>query len=200
MPVGAERALVPPAARRPIGWLLALVVAYAVAWGASRGCLWLATDVVGHEVAPLAAAQVPAFVAGFAGLFLPLLYLFASALAGRWLRPRWRSLVLTMGATFLCAMWLEVAVDSLFVALLGRPCWTYHVWPVHDGYTSGIGMLMWPMYAVFLHLLHQAIDLNPRLAALRPPAAKALLVAVDAMLLEVAANAYALALAGLWRL
>lgn len=190
MPATADGIAAPRSATP--GWLLALGAAYGVAWGLSRLFLWLATDVAGHAIAPLPDARLPLFMAGFAAFFLPLLYFAASALAGRWLRPDWPKLVLTMGTTFLCAMWLEIAADTLFVWTLGRPCWIYHVWPVHGGYTSGFGLLMWPMYGVFLHLLHLAIDINPRLAPLRSHGAKAVLAAVDAMLLEVAANAFAL--------
>ena len=64
--------------------------------------------------------------------------------------------------------------------------------PVHHGYTSGVGLVMWPMYGFFVCLLHEAIHVSPRLAFLDGDVQRAVLVALDAMVLEVAANAFTL--------
>ncbi|MBI5494879.1 MAG: hypothetical protein HY904_07600 [Deltaproteobacteria bacterium] len=183
---------------RAARWALALAAVYAAAFAVTRVLWWAVLQVRPEGIHPLVPAGLPAFMIAFAVFFLPLLYLFNSALLGQRLRIQPPKLVLYMGVTFFCALWAEIGADSLFVAVIGRPCWTYETWPVHHGFTSGVGTLMWPMYGFFLYGLHQAIDGNPRLVFLRPRWAKAVLVGVDAMLLEVAANAFALGGFGTW--
>ncbi len=177
---------------RVAGWVAALVLFYAGAWVTSRGVLWLTVDVLGRTITPLPRRDLVVLVPAFFGFFMPVLYAGCSALAGRWLRPRVDTMVLYVGTTLCCAVWAEIAADELFVLLLGRPGWVYHVWPVHHGYTSGVGLVMWPMYGFFVCLLHEAIHVSPRLAFLDGDVQRAVLVALDAMVLEVAANAFTL--------
>ncbi|MEW5852262.1 MAG: hypothetical protein AB2A00_25960 [Myxococcota bacterium] len=173
-------------------WLVALAALYGVTVVVTAGIWWGVVDGLGRTIAPLDPSRNARFTVTFITFFTPLLYLFTSALARRWLRPDPAQLLLTMGATFFCALLAEVGCDALFVLVVGRPCWEYHVWPVHHGYTSGVGLLMWPLYGLFVHLLHQALEENPRLRALDNLPAKAVLVGVDAMVLEVAANTFSL--------
>jgi hypothetical protein len=96
------------------------------------------------------------------------------------------------GVTFGCAALLEIAVDTAWTAATGAPCWEYRLWPVHQGHTSRFGVLMWPMYGAFVQHFHGAIRRNPALHGLHGPAARAVLVAVEAMVLEILANALSL--------
>jgi hypothetical protein len=183
----------PPRTAPRIGRLLVgLVALYGLMRVVSTALWWLVSDVMRIQPAPLPAEELPAFITGFALFFAPLLYLSACALARRWLPLEPSRLMLYMGATFFCAALAEIAVDEAFVAVLGRPAWLYQVWPVHGGFTSAAGVAMWPLYGVFVYLLHGALRGNPRLRFLDNDMGKALLVAVDAMLLEVAANAFTL--------
>lgn len=177
---------------RAVRWCLALLAMYAAAWLVSRACLAFTLDVLHLSLTPWGSKDFGVFALGFAGFFVPLLYGGCCALAGGWLRPKATTLLVYVGITFFCAVWAEIAANALFVTVLGRPGWLYHVWPVHHGYTSRMGLVMWPMYGGFVCLLHQAIAVNPRLVFLRGFVARALLVGVDAMALEVSANAFCL--------
>ena len=183
---------------RVLRWALALLAFYLLAWVMGRVVLWLAVDVLGRTLEPLGRRDLHIFIPAFFLFFMPLLYAGCSALAGRWLRPAVDTLVLYVGTTFFVAVWAEIAADTAFVLLLGRPGWLYHVWPVHHGYTSGVGLIMWPMYGFFVCLLHEAIRVNPRLHFLDGDVQRAVLVALDAMVLEVAANAFSLLAFGTW--
>ncbi|MSP54168.1 MAG: hypothetical protein EXR69_00950 [Myxococcales bacterium] len=138
------------------------------------------------------------FVLLFVLVFSPALYAVV-----RWTRDApdpaatsspttWPGMICAAGFTFLCAAPLEIVVDSAFVAATGRPCWEYRVWPLHRGYTSGVGAAMWPMYGAFVYAFHAAIRSRRDLVWLHGLAARAGLVAVEAMVLEIAANAFAL--------
>ena len=84
-------------AARVARWVAALLVFYGGAWVTSRGVLWLTVDVLGRTIAPLPSRELVVLVPAFFGFFMPVLYLGCSALAGRWLRPRWDTLVLYVG-------------------------------------------------------------------------------------------------------
>src|SRR5262245_20498788 len=107
--------------RKITAWSAALALFYLLAWWLARAGWWLATAVERSETASSSSPSASGLFMPFGGFFLPFLYLAPCALARRWLRPDCHRLVLTMGATTFCAMWTEMAVDSLFVAVLGRP-------------------------------------------------------------------------------
>lgn len=169
-----------------------LATVYAGMRVSSSALWWLTSSVLGIQPAPLPAADLPVFIIGFTVAFGPLLYLVPCALARRWLRVDPSRLLLYIGVTSLCATVAEIAVDEAFVLALGRPAWIYQVGPVHGGFTSAAGIAMWPLYGVFVYFLHAALRGNPRLRLLDNDAGRALLMGVDAMSLELAANAFTL--------
>jgi hypothetical protein len=103
-------------------------------------------------------------------------------------------LTLYMGGTFFGAMWYEIILDTLFVEFCGQPGWLYKIWPIHKGYTSGVGMFMWPLYGFFIYCMNKAIATNPKLAVINNGAAKTYLFALDAMALEILANIFSISL------
>lgn len=165
---------------------------YAVSWVATRAVWWLTTGPLGVEPTPLPASLTVRWTVGFFLFFTPLLYLLPCALAGRWLRPDVKTTVFYMGVGYALGCTLEMTMDPLWVWALGRPCYLYHIAPLHGGNTSATGVVMWPMYGFFVGMLHQAIAESPRLAFLRGTWPQAALLAVDAMMLEVAANLFSL--------
>lgn len=172
--------------------LAGLAATYAMMRVSSSIFWWLVSSVLRIQPVPLPAGDLPSFLIGFTLFFAPLLYLLPCALARRWLRVEPSRLLLYMGATFLCASVAEVVVDEAFVLALGRPAWLYQVWPVRGGFTSAAGIVMWPLYGVFVCFLHAALRANPRLRPVDTDAGKALLMGVDAMSLELAANTFTL--------
>ncbi|MFP4477480.1 MAG: hypothetical protein ACLFOY_18095 [Desulfatibacillaceae bacterium] len=142
----------------------------------------------------LAEEMFPVYMVCFFLFFFPGLYLFNCALAGRRLRLDWRSMVLYMGILLIAGITCEVGVDSLWVWLFGKPLWEYQIYPLHHGYTSGVAIVMWPMYGFYIYCLHCAIKQNPKLGILDNYLAKAALIGMDAMALEIMVNTFALAL------
>lgn len=141
---------------------------------------------------PLGRSSELWFLVVFPLFFAPVLYGGLCLLAGRRLPLHGRPLLAAAGVTFLCAASTEILVDSAFVALTGAPAWRYIVWPAHQGYTSGIGLVMWPLYGAFVHLLHEVLRGDPRFRAVSGDLARGVLIAADAMLLEVCANLFSL--------
>ncbi|REG20414.1 hypothetical protein ATI61_122114 [Archangium gephyra] len=183
-----------PRARLVLRVLSGLLLAYVLLKALSAAGGWLLWEVLDITPTPLPAERNAVFLTSFLLVFAPVLYLSTCALARRFLRPRVDTLVLYMGTTCLCATLGEVGTDTLCVALLKRPLWLYHVWPVNHGYTSAAGLVTWPLYGGFLYFLHQALRANPRLRPFNGDGAKVLLLAVDAMLLEICLNVFSLGL------
>jgi hypothetical protein len=181
----------------PVYLLLALssfVVFYLIFFGVTHLSWWLLVEKDGIEVANLDHKHWPEFIIVFVLFFLPWLYLFCSLVAKKNLPIHFSKLVLYMGCTFFGAMWYEIILDTLFVKFLGQPGWLYKIWPIHQGYTSGVGMFMWPLYGFFVYCLNNAIEINPKLAHINNGAAKAYLFALDAMALEILTNIFSILL------
>ncbi|MFC2171600.1 hypothetical protein ACFLU6_03095 [Acidobacteriota bacterium] len=153
---------------------------------------WFIDDVLQITCEPLDPQWNLLFCFGFVGFFLPLIYLSLSLIARKCIPLNMPKLVLFMGTVFLCAILAECVVDSLFVILIERPAWEYHIWPVHHGYTSGVGMFMWPLYGFYVYLLHFLLKEVELLAPLNNDIVKALILGADAMFLEILANFFAL--------
>jgi len=169
--------------KKPPAWAGALLVLYAAA-------RWLlGVLALPDPAAPLPPGSHATYLLAFTAFFLPLLYLLPCALAGRWLKPDLRTLLLYAGTAYFFGAGLELVMDRLFVLVLGRPCYLYFIWPLHGGHTSGTGLVVWPLYGFFVALVHQSVH---------GTAARTALLAVDAMVLEVAANVFSLVFFGSW--
>ncbi|MBI5494961.1 MAG: hypothetical protein HY904_08020 [Deltaproteobacteria bacterium] len=194
-----QAGVAPVVPRSPAPVLAAWVGVLAVGWVITRLLTGALVAPLGDPATEITGARASArFAVAFAVFFAPLLYLLPCLLARRWLRPDARTVALYAGVTFFFGAGSELVMDPAFISVLGRPCYLYRVWPVHGGYTSGVGLVLWPLYGFFVSMLHHAIHVTPALRHLDGHGARAALLAVDAMLLEVAANVFALALFGTW--
>jgi hypothetical protein len=181
----------------PVNLLWALfffLASYAIFLIVTHFSWWLLIDKAGIEITDLDPKYWPEFIIVFVLFFMPLLYLFCSLVAKKILSINFPKLVLYMGCTFFGAMWFEIILDTLFVKFCGQPGWLYKVWPVHQGYTSGVGMFMWPLYGFFVYFLNNAIEINPKLANINNGIAKSYLFALDAMALEILTNIFSILL------
>ena len=172
--------------------LFSFVVCYALFLGGTRFLWWLLVDQIGIEITNLDPQYWPIFIVAFVLFFLPWLYIFGSLIAKKFLSIHFSKLILYMGCTFLGAMWGEIIINTLFVKLFGQPCWLYQIWPIHHGYTSGVGMFMWPLYGFSVYCLDSALKTNPKLAKINNCTVKAYLLALDAMLLEILADLFSI--------
>ncbi len=117
-----------------------------------------------------------------------LFYLLGSLLTRRWIRIDVYQLALSMAVAFLVAIVCEVYLGKLYQLVTGRPLWQYRVWPIHDGYTSALNSIIWPVYGYYVYLLHQV--LHTRRITIRPRWLKGLASGFDGPLLEILANGF----------
>jgi len=133
-----------------------------------------------------------AFFFAFPLFFVPVLYVLDSLLCGRRVPIERGRVLVYMGLVLLVGLFGEVVVHTGWVKAFGKPLWLYRVWPVHYGYTSGVGVVMWPLYGFHLYALHHAIRTRPALKVFDNDYAKGLILGIDALLMEIAANIFAL--------
>ncbi|MDX2457181.1 MAG: hypothetical protein QNL87_06710 [Gammaproteobacteria bacterium] len=115
-------------------------------------------------------------------------YLLGSLLIRRWVRIDPYQLVLSMAAAFLVAIVCEVYLGKLYSLVTGQPLWQYRVWPIHDGYTSALNFIIWPVYGYYVYFMHHV--LREKAINIRPQWLKGLASGVDGPLLEILANGF----------
>ena len=115
-------------------------------------------------------------------------YLAASLLLRAWVRIDLYQLALAMTVAFLVAIVCEVYLGKAYFLVMGEPLWQYRVWPIHEGYTSVLNFIIWPVYGYYLYFLHQV--LQAKRVALRPSWLHGLASGFDGPLLEILANGF----------
>lgn len=130
------------------------------------------------------------FLQGLSGALVgvSLFYLLASLLVRRWIRIDAYQLALFMSVAFLVAIVCEVALGRLYSLVVGRPLWQYRVWPIHDGFTSALNFMIWPVYGYYWYFLHQV--LHAHRVRIRHAWLKGLASGFDGPLLEILANGF----------
>jgi hypothetical protein len=119
-----------------------------------------------------------------AGVF----YLLGSLLLRRWIRIDTYQLLLSMALAFLVAIVCEVYLGKLYYLASGKPLWQYRVWPIHDGYTSALNFIIWPVYGYYVYFMH--LVLSERRIRIRPYWLQGLASGLDGPLLEILANGF----------
>lgn len=117
-----------------------------------------------------------------------LFYLLGSLLLREWVRIDAYPLLLSMAVAFLVAIVCEVYLGKLYFLLTGERLWQYRVWPIHDGYTSGLNLIIWPVYGYYVYFFHHV--LQQKSITIRPHWLKGLLSGLDGPLLEILANGF----------
>jgi hypothetical protein len=115
-------------------------------------------------------------------------YLLGSLLVRRWIRIEIYPLALSMAVAFLVAIVCEVYLGKLYFFVVGEPLWQYRVWPVHDGYTSVLNFIIWPVYGYYVYFMHQV--LHARRLVIRPAWLRGVVSGIDGPLLEILANGF----------
>ena len=115
-------------------------------------------------------------------------YLVASLILRAWVRVDVYQLALAMAVAFLVAIVCEVALGKLYFMVVGDPLWQYRVWPIHDGYTSVLNFIIWPVYGYYLYFLHHV--LQSKRVVFRPYWLNGVVSGVDGPLLEILANGF----------
>lgn len=175
--------------------LYALPVVYALLWCGSHAVVGPLIDPAHIVDGPITGALAFKFAIAFFCFFTPLLYLVACAVAGRWLTLNPSQLILYVGATFMGGVFGEVVVGTLGKLVLNISLWRYEFAPRHGAFTSSIGMIMWPMYGMYLYFFHQAMLVKGSLIG-QHVSLSGIFIAIDALVLEMLANVFSLTLFG----
>ena len=127
---------------------------------------------------------------GFSGALFgaAVFYLLGSLFVRRWIRIDIYPLALSMAVAFLVAIVCEVYLGKLYFHVTGVPLWQYRVWPIHDGYTSVLNFIIWPVYGYYIYFLHQF--LHARRIVIRPRWLQGIASGIDGPLLEILANGF----------
>ncbi|QMV16994.1 hypothetical protein [Vibrio spartinae] len=115
-------------------------------------------------------------------------YLLSSLLVKQWVRIDIYQLLLFMAVAFLVAIVCEVGLGKLYYLVMGKPLWQYHVWPIHDGYTSALNFIIWPVYGFYQYCFHHV--LTRKNLHLRPYWLMGLVSGLDGPILEILANGF----------
>ena len=82
----------------------------------------------------------------------------------------------------------RTAAEEADYLLVGEHLWQYRVWPIHDGHTSVLNFIIWPVYGFYLYFFHHV--LQHMAISIRPRWLKGLLSGFDGPLLEILANGF----------
>lgn len=93
-----------------------------------------------------------------------------------------------MAVTFFVAIVSELSIDTLYFLVMEKPLWLYHVWPIHNGYTSLLNVIVWPAYGFYLYIMYQVLASKGVL--LRPYWQQGLLSGIDCPSLKILANGF----------
>ena len=115
-------------------------------------------------------------------------YFLGSLLLRRWVRVDFYQLALSMAVAFLVAIVCEVLLGKFYYQLTGQPLWQYRVWPIHDGYTSALNFIVWPVYGYYIYFMH--LVLHEKQINIKPHWLKGLASGFDGPLLEILANGF----------
>jgi hypothetical protein len=115
-------------------------------------------------------------------------YLAGSLLLRRWVRIDVYRLLSCMAAAFLVAILCEVYLGKLYYLLSGKPLWQYRVWPIHDGFTSALNFIIWPVYGYYVYFLHHI--LHEKKIVIQPQWLGGIASGIDGPLLEILANGF----------
>lgn len=94
---------------------------------------------------------------------------------------QYKDILMYMGMASFWGPAFEVVLNKIVFTLFGYPLWEYKIFPLHNGYTSGLMYCLWSLYGLHMYWLHQAI-LN---RGIKSKFINAVLVGIDAILIEV---------------
>lgn len=170
--------------------VIIITLVYALIWCYSRWFIGSVIDATRIDNKPLHGIKALELSAVFFCFFTPLLYGFCSLYARTWLKAE-RKLLLYIGATTMGGILGEIGIGNLGRLLFAKDLWQYTVAPVHDGYTTYMGLIIWPMYGFYLYFFQRALltlgrDIRHMFGLM------GLIIAIDAMILETLANSFSL--------
>jgi hypothetical protein len=119
----------------------------------------------------------------FALLWIAIVYAFNSLIIGKLQPVKLKTACVYIATTALLGVCGEIFVDSVYRALFGEALWLYHVYPIHDGFTSYYAPVIWGILGFYLYLLHDTLKLKKFTEN-----KLALLFAAETLIIELLAN------------
>jgi hypothetical protein len=115
-------------------------------------------------------------------VMVPTLYYCSFLIGGfKSLKFEYKEVLMYMGMASFWGPVFEVVLNKLVFTFFGYPLWEYKIFPLHQGYTSGLMYCFWSLYGLHMYWLHQAVL---RLG-IKSQTVNAILVGVDAILIEI---------------
>src|SRR3989338_4580820 len=103
----------------------------------------------------------PIFLLKFAivGILFGSIFFYAlwSLVARRWLSVNPYDLLVYMAVGFMVAVYTEPIHDYVYRYFFGEFLWTYQVWPIFSGASSGLAFITWPFYGYHLYFFTQTL-------------------------------------------
>ncbi len=135
--------------------------------------------------------QITELVA-FSIVWIILIYVGNCFLQRRILFPDCRVISVYASTTILIGVFGEVFLNSVYFFIFNKPLWLYHLLPVHSSYTSLYSIFIWGLYGFHLYLFHDNLK-KYKISSVR---ALSLIIAVEAVILEVLFNSSYFVLTG----
>lgn len=158
----------------------------------TQGLHWLLFDAARIELR--GGPHTWTFAAIFVVSAAVLIFVLGTIVAGRIPRPNPRRLLVYMAVVLLLGVVLEILINSAAEALIGRKSWEYMVWPRHGGHNSGLAIFAWPLYGAHLCLLEDGLRARGLWPKTNLPLA--MVMAFDAMVMEVVCNVFSITVFG----
>lgn len=120
-------------------------------------------------------------------------YLFWSLIARRFLPVNYYELALYMAVGFMVAVGTEPLHDMVYKHFFGEYLWTYQVWPIFGGASTGLAFLSWPFYGYYFYFFSQTLSSK---GVYLPIWAKGSIPALDGVIFDIVANGFFLSVFG----
>lgn len=91
----------------------------------------------------------------FSLTWVVVIYSFHSIRAGSFLKLKPARIFHYITTLILLGVFGEVLLDSIYSLFFGQTLWQYHLYPIHNGYTSYYSVFLWGLYGFYLYLSQQ---------------------------------------------
>lgn len=126
----------------------------------------------------------PLAVSLFAVSWTLFAYFFNSILSKRFIKVRLVDALVYISAVTLAGVFGEVFIDTIYTFVFSEPLWIYHLWGVHNSYTSYFSIFIWGFYGFHLYLFHTFLEARRISSEL----ILASIISLEALLLEILFN------------
>ena len=124
----------------------------------------------------------------FSLFWIVFIYTCNSIFQKKFLIPDYKISLLYISTVALIGVFGEVFINSIYNFVFGVPLWEYHLFPIHNSYTSYYSLYIWGLYGFHLYLFHNNRNSTAKNIAI--------MISIEAIILEVIFNSSFLLLTG----